>query len=689
MTETKKTICGICSGQCLVETTVEDGKVTRVRPINEPGFPGAGPLCIRGAVGADYVNHPDRLTSPMRRVGKKGEGKFEPISWDEAYDEIAKKFCAFREESGADSVAFFSGFSKWYRHFLQRLAWSFGTENYGTESSSCYRSTAIAKTTTTGFEARPDLKNASCAVVVAAANLLPPVKSRCEQGMKLVVIEPRNSKDIEKYADLHLRPRPGTDGALVHGLAREIIALGLADMDYIKKHVHGFEQYREYIRQFTPERVEAETGVPADLVRQAAKMLGENKPVSLVDGFTGIIHHKNGMQTFRAYTCLTAILGCYARPGGNMPIGVMREHGHNVSSYRTYEFSHHNKPTDSLRIGAEKFPVWTDTTDEFQAMDLARHIREQKPYPLRGIFALGMNARMFPGSSELFEALEKLEFFVDVDMFMTDTAKYADILLPCCSSFERDQLGTVKRDSLLYYAKHSAEPGLAKSDEDIVCELAARIAPDDELLSAGRDACYKFMLEGLPWTLEEISDLPPQTLPPAEEAPKPLENGFNTPTGKFEIYSEIIARRADEGYKPLPEYEPTLDAETPDFPMILMAGVRAGNYEFAFHSRTHRVERLRRMHPLPTVDMHPEDLEKLGLKAGDSVILQTNFGSLNVTAAEDKGILPGTVNMFHDYSEADVNSIIPPDHTDPYSGFPGYKAIRCAVRPATKTQGGA
>ncbi len=678
MAETKISICSICSAQCPVQVTTENGVVTRVRPVTDRDFAGARHLCIRGAMGEDYVNHPDRLKTPLRRTGAKGEGKFEPISWDEAYDIIGEKLCAYRRDFGADSVAFFSGFSKWYRHWLQRLAWSFGTENYGTESSSCHRSTAIAKLTTTGFEAGPDLANAASALVVAASQLPPPVIKQCERGMKLVVVEPRTSASIEKYAGVHLRPIPGTDGAVACGLAREFIANGWADMEYIEKYVHGFEEYSSYVESFTPERVEKLTGVPADELRRAAQILAENRPMSIVDGFTGIIHHRNGMQTFRAYTCLSAILGCYGRDGGNKPSALMPKSGHVITSWRNYAFAHPARPEGSLRIGAERFPVWTAATDEFQAMDLARHIREQKPYPLKAIFALGMNARMFPDSGAMFRALEELEFFVCVDMFMTDTAKYADILLPCASSFERDQLGTIARDSVLYYSHRAADPGPARSDEDIICSIARRIAPQDELLCAGRDACYRFMLEGLPWSLEEIRTLPPQKLPPVYPAPRPLEEGFNTPSGRFEIYSELIA--GFEGFKPLPEYEPSLEPETEEFPLILMAGVRAGNYDFAFHTRTHRVARLRAMRPDPAVDMHPDDMARLGLAAGDSVELSTNFGSITVKCAADAELLPGTVNMFHDYSEADVNSIIPGGYLDPYSGFPGYKAIRCSIR---------
>lgn len=495
--------------------------------------------------------------------------------------------------------------------------------------------------------------------------------------MKLVVVEPRTSPGIEKYADVHLRPIPGTDGAVACGLAHEFISNGWADMDYIEKYVHGFEEYSAYVDTFTPEKVEELTGVPAGDLRRAARILAKNRPMSLVDGFTGVIHHRNGMQTFRAYTCLSAILGCYGRSGGNKPSALMPKSGHVITSWRTYAFAHPQKPEGSLRIGAECFPIWMETTDEFQAMDLARHIREQSPYPLKAIFALGLNARMFPDSEEMFRALEQLEFFVCADMFMTDTAKYADILLPCASSFERDQLGTIARDSVLYYSHRAADPGLARSDEDIVCDLARIIAPQDELLCAGRDACYRFMLEGLPWSLDEIKTLPPQKLPPAYPAPRPLEEGFNTPTGKFEIYSELIAKY--EGFSPLPEYVPSLEPETPDLPLILMAGVRAGNYAFAFHTRTHRVKRLRAMRPDPAVDMHPDDMVCLGIAEGDSVILSTGFGSLAVKCAADKNLLPGTVNMFHDYPEADVNSIIPPDYLDPYSGFPGYKAIRCSI----------
>ncbi|MBR6811998.1 MAG: molybdopterin-dependent oxidoreductase, partial [Oscillospiraceae bacterium] len=549
-------ICGICSVQCVLKCTVKDGKLIKTeRPVGDE-FAGTSMMCVRGAVNPDYVNHIDRIRTPLRRVGKKGEGKFEPISWEEAIDEIAKKLCGYKETHGARSVAFFTGFSKWYRPFLQRLAYKFGTPNYGTESSTCFRSTTVAQTMNTGFLNAPDAANAGLVIRVAGFRLPPVVKERVKAGKaKLIVIDPRNTKDYEEYAALHLRPIPGTDTALASAIAKQLIDMGCCDEAYIEKYVHGYEEYKNYVNSFNTETAEKITGVPAEDIVKAAKLIAENLPMSILDGASGIIHHKNGMQAHRAYACLTAITGCYGRSGGNLPQSVLTIDGHPQTRTSSYEFCHPEIP-EGIKIGDGKYPLWTKVTDEYQAVDLSRQILTKEPYEVKAVFALGMNARMFPNSTMMFKALEELEYFVDCDLFMTDTAKYADIVLPAAASFERDQLYSTIAGDKIGFVHAICDGGDVKSDEDIVCALAEAMGVD-ELLAAGKEECYRFIMKDLPFTLDDLkkSDAP-VTMPVKGTAPKPLEDGFATPTGKFELKSEIIASLGRDDLSPLPKYEP-------------------------------------------------------------------------------------------------------------------------------------
>ena len=676
--EIKKTICSICTKRCIVNTRVENGRLAAILPNRDEGFEGCSQLCVKGLCGPDYEYRPDRVMTPLLRIGEKGDGKFKPISWDEAYGIIADKLLAIRREHGADAVAFFSGYSKWYRPMLRRLVISFGSVNYGTESSTCHRSTVIAAMCDTGFQSRPDYANAGVMLTFARGRLPAPAKKAHENGMKIIAVDSRSSRDIELYADLHLRPRPGTDIALVAGIARLLIEKGGADFDYIEKYVYGFDVYREYVSSFTPDRVEALTGVPAGLVEQAADMISDNLPMCMFNGFTGAIHHRNGMQIYRAWEALSAITGCYGRPGGNLPMGPLQKNGHIPCAYDTLAFSRPRELEGSL-IGGERFPLWAHMLDECQALDFGPAVEDGR---LKAIFALGFNARMMPDSESTLRMLKGLDFFVDCDLWLSDAAKCADIVLPVCTSYEREQLATVAEDRKLWYSPPVIAPqGLSRSDEDILIDLAKALELDDELLRAGKYACWESQLEHSGISLEQLkSRQTPYTIPVYPE-PKPLEDGFLTPSGKFELYSLLIKQFTE--LAPLPRHiEPLFDQDREAYPLTLMAGVRTDRYTHAIHSRVHTVPALRARRAEPAVDMHPDDAAALGLEKGCRVRLETFFGSIEVLLDIDEELLPGTVNMYHGYSQADVNTLFPADYLDPYTGFPGFKAIACRVTPA-------
>ena len=262
---TRNSFCDICAPgpHCGVTCYVRDGEIIKVEgtdghPVNN------GLLCTKGQANRQYIYRDDRILTPLRRIGARGEGEFEPISWDEAYDEIVRHLNAVKSRYGPCSVAFYSGYNKWYRPFLQRLCYSFGSVNYGTESSSCFTSTIMSWRIATGESfAAPDLSRAGiflgwCYNAYYSAYLMTRgVEKARERGMKVIIVDPRITPAVEKQCDLHLRIRPGTDCALALGLARELIVNDWVDHDYIENHVHGYEEYRRYVMDFTPERVES------------------------------------------------------------------------------------------------------------------------------------------------------------------------------------------------------------------------------------------------------------------------------------------------------------------------------------------------------------------------------------------------------------------------------------------------
>jgi len=671
--------CPVCSRRCAMELTVENGEPVSLRPKVSEGFEGCSQLCSKGVRAIDYRNRPDRVLSPLRRVGERGEGRFEAISWDEAIEEISRRLLDIRSAHGADVVSFFTGYTKWYRPVFRRFAAFFGSKNYATESSSCQRSCVMANICDTGFQSAPDYKNTGVILATARRRFPPPLKAAVERGAKLIVVDPGLSPEIEKYASLHLRPRPGTDIALACGIASELIVSGKADMDYIARHVKGWEEYSARVMLFGLEKTAAITGVPASQISEAARMIGENLPMSLLEGFTGLIHHRNGMQAVRAWDALCALTGSYGLPGGNLPVGRLCADGHVETPIRSFELAHPFPTELSDSIGGRRFPLWAALLDECQAMDYPEAFRRGE---LKAIFALGFNARMFPNSQGIFEMLKKLDFFVDCDVWLSDSAKYADIVLPAAVSFEREQLAFLAFDSKLWLQEKAVEPlGLARSDEDIICSLARAMKLGDPVLEGGPEKCWEFMLEGSGISLGTLRTAAAPVEIPRVPAPKPLEEGFATASGKFELVSSRI--EGLEGLDALPDFiEPLGDQDSEEYPLCLMSGVRTDSYTHALHSRTHDVASIRALREEAALDIHPSDAETLGLTEGMRVKLETPYGAIETGLRLDGGLLPGCVNMYHGYREADVNTLYPADYLDPYSGFPGYKAIACRVRKA-------
>jgi anaerobic selenocysteine-containing dehydrogenase len=686
--EVKKTMCDMCTPlcHCGIDAYVKDGKVIKIE--GTKGHPmNNGLLCTKGANNRAFIYRSDRLTTPLRRVGAKGSGEFEPISWDEAYDIIAEKLSHTKQSLGANSVMFYSGYGKWYRFMLQRLAFDFGTVNYGAESSTCFTANRMAWMTMTGKFARPDMPNAKLYVAWASAthysrftnaNNLDNFKRR---GGKVIIIDPRITPAVERDADLHLRVKPGTDGLLANCIAGIIIKNGWHDREYIEKYVHGFEEYSKYVCSVELEETARITGVSAEKIMQAAEMIGTVKPMSLENSPGSIIHQSNGFQTSRAIFALSAITGNYNNVGGNQPLdfGYCEQGSGFITGDEHFAIETMPDGFDK-RIGAKRFPVWAKLITQCQCTDLARQILEGTPYPVTTLVAHGMNYRMFPDSEYMKKALESLDFFVDVDLFMTDSARLADIVLPCCSSFEREEFKVYPGGFAAYYTPAIPPYGDSRDDARIIQELCARLGLQDEYLLRGYRRCIEKVLENTGIDIDALkkSDLPMKVPPEIMLKFVPrgyLDHGCATKSGKIELWSELLAS-CGEKYEPLPKYYSPTTRPNEEFPYIFMSGVRIPN---AIHSRLHNVPWARALRPEASADISVEDAKKLGIERGESIRLRSDFGEICVKANPTAMIAPGQVYMFHGYPEADAAKLLSREELDEYSGFPGYLSGHCTV----------
>ncbi len=688
--EIKHSICDMCTPgiHCGVNAYVKDGKLIKVEGTD--GFPASnGKLCTKGASMRQYVYREDRLQTPLRRVGKRGEGKFEPISWEDAYREIATRLNKIKNEDGPESVAWFTGYSKWYRAWLHRLTYSFGSQNYCTESSCCNTATGMAWKSIAGRGFKGDVEHASVLIGWGCNTLINHhVMARSHvafknRGGKVIIIDPRVTQTSQQIADIHLQIRPGTDGALALGMANLLIQRGWVDQPFIDRYVHGYPEYCAYVKEFTLEKAEEITGVSKELIEEAAWTISHCGPVAGYFPSATVTHHINGFNNMRAMISLQVLTGNIDRRGGDIPTYpslVYREFAH---PSREKQFINDVKPTDCKeRIGAARFPVWAAMTDEGQAMDLVRQIKEGKPYPIRALCAFGMNHRMFPQPSQVLEAIDQLDFVFATELAMTEVCRHADIVLPACTSLERSELKPY--GPRIMCTKPVIEPLYqSKPDTEIICDLARYLELDDELLKSGYEETMRYLIADAPTTLEELreAETPVMLKGGAVHQPGELrEKGFETPTGKLELYSEKIAACTVDHpeLSPLPQWRDSADSvDREQYPFTLIAGARLPN---GLHTRTHTLPWTRSLRPSAAADIHPDDAAALGITEGDMMVITGQSGQVRVAAHLTAANRRGDIYLYHGYREADANELVGQTHLDPYSGFPGYRQVCCSIR---------
>ncbi len=661
------TMCSLCDGSCFARVTVENDRIKEVSP------PAAddvvqGALCVKGAALKTYVHAPERIDTPMRRVGEKGIGRFEPITWEEAFAEIADRLNRVKEESGPQATAFFAGHPKWFRYLLAELAAEYGSPNFLTESSTCHTAPDMASLLTYGCS----LKNAdtrNCKTLLCwggdtAHSMKGVVGAQFavkKRGGTLIVVDPRKTPMTER-ADLHLAIRPGTDGALALAMANVILANGWEDKEFLAQNVEGLEEFKEVASRMSPQRAAEICGVEADQIVRAAQLYATNGPSAIFTTSCGIAHSPNSVQNLRAVFLLEALTGNWNREGGNRGGGWMLN-------------GFHHAACDRVNVEQEQnhaFPVWNELVpNEGQAMGLDKAMLEGR---VRNLIAFGLNSRMFPRADRMREALMACEFVVDVEIYMTDAAKCADIVLPCTTGPEREYVHKLPDDRVLYLPA-AIPPGERRNDVEIIQGICAALGLEGSLTGQRTfDEYMNWMLEPAGVTLDEVKAHPAGIPARRERGGRPEGSALQTPSGKVEFKSSILEKH---GFDPLPEYREYagLNPDQEQFPLILCAG---GRKAWVFQSRTYHLPWLAALDPHPTAAMSPGTAAKYGIADGDAVRVTTPVGSRVLTAQVTANVQDGQIFAQHD-DEININDIIDSEYYDPISGFPGFRAYFCRV----------
>ena len=715
--EIRYTHCVQCNHapRCGMKCVVKDNKVVRIE--KRENYPNVN-ICAKGVASVQEMYDPNRLLHPMKRTNPKGseDPGWEQITWEEALETIASKLNEVKEKYGAEKVLFSTGDPKEPRSAVQRLAYTFGSPNMGTESSTCYKATELSCKLIYGPEwftasslatgAGPGEGTKVC--IIWGNN--PPwsgpasyngLLNKKESGTcKFIVVDPRVTPTVETMADVHLQIRPGTDGALALCFGNYLIEHDAYDKEFVEKWAHGFEEYKEYVKEFTVEKTAEICDVPVERLQAACDLLVQEGAPIVCKSAAAFPHHTNGVNNYRAIMLLIPLTGSLDVPGG---LSIANEPLNFDEWQMTFEFARSKDllpQLDHLRVDREYFPVWADT-DQQGILQLNRLPEYVKSGAIRAAMMFGQNAMMWPQSHEYQEALQNMDFVACADFYIRDwTHNYVDIVLPAAMSFERSCPLTVF-GRRIFLREPIVEPqGEARPDYRIACDIGVALGYKDEFWGGGPDAemnCIKESLRTLdvdtPITYEDLKAAGPDgiTIPMRGEAKTKKyelgllredgEPGFTSPTGKVEFVSETLKQYGFEG---LPVWKEPVQSpvSTPDvaaeYPLILNTGNRVPMFT---HSKQRHIPWLRDLMPDPIVRMYPTDAAERGIEDGDWVYISTQLGEIKARAELTVMVKPGCMDMFHGWSQANVNELVSRDF-DPISGFPPFKEGLCQIRKA-------
>lgn len=702
-------LCGVCAAGCGVNIVLQQGRIQRIKPRQNHA---RGIVCTRGTRAAEVVYSPDRLLYPQRRVGARGEGSFERISWDEAYAYIVEKLQLIAAEHGPEALATYTGRGNFEFGLNEMFApagpaessanavlYPMGSPNATGVGSLCYVSYGmIAPQSVFGevmHDVSEDLEQADLIFVWGAnpVTASPPenmvrLKAAQERGTRVVVIDHRRSETARALRAQWVGIRPGTDGALALGLIQVLLANGLEDSAFVQDWVHGMGELREYVTAFTPQRVESITGIPGSVVLNLAYAIAAAKGFSILM-YTGLEYSNSGVQAIRAVLCLQAIAGHLDRPGGKLlrTAGGVQLHRNTTPA----------PPSAKAAIGAREFPLYAQMRNEAHASMLPKAILQGDPYPVRGMIISGSSIQTaWPNPSLWRQAFAQLDLLVVIDRFPTSDMTWADIVLPATTLFEIESYQEF--EGWVELRKRVVPPlGEARNDYLIFAELARRLGYGERWPQTER-GMVELALKGTGIDYAQLAASPngvalPQPAARFEkyasgELRADGKPGFNTPSGKLEITSEWFR---NVGYEALPAYtEPkegpfTVPAVAARFPLVFNSGSRVKS---DFRSQHHNIPSLVHMQPAPLVQLHALDAAARGIQDGDTVEVVSPRGRVRFVALVSEDIVPGVIdaNMGGGgplgplaWREANVNELTDMDNFDPISGFPVFKALLCDV----------
>ena len=633
------TACDMCFNRCGVIARVSASggtrRVVKLDP-NPHCSKSRGMLCARGNSGLDHLVNPDRLTSPLLRVGKRGEGKWKTIGWDEALDLAATKMRDIGAKYSRCGMLFTAG-ADTHSQFVHRFAEGYGSFNITTHESLCLLSGNRAFMDTYGEVPQPDVLNCDYIIMLGAnrfeSMVMPDTADLMQakkRGAYLVTLDPRCTKTAELSNEWYAI-RPATDMAFLLAVAHVILKEGLHDKAWVEANTNGLEQLKAHVARYSPEWAEGETGIPAGNIRAIARGLAAAAPRAMIYPGRRSSDYKDATQIRRAFAIVNALLANYDQKGGLMGSVPVKLKGfpHEAPWYD-------DNPED--RVDANMVPLLFGEEGSFVLTREA--VLSGTPYPIKGWFVYKTNPMgTAPDRSRTMRMMEVLDFVVTMDIFMSDTAFMSDLVLPSVSYLERN-------DPLFVQQGGPAGPSVMTRNQVVPPPKGCR-----PLFDVVKDLAQRLELEGIfDFTLEELREHQRESLPGLRESlalrgvfePEAKLYGvregqpFKTPSGKIELYSSFYEQK---GLDPMPVYTPPQPAPSDSF--LLVAGRNACLTQTQSQNNTYLYELV----PSNTLWLHPSAAKNIGINNGDTVVVASEAGVQELKAELVPGIRPDTVYM--------------------------------------------
>ena len=629
-----------CPDTCALHVTVENGRAIEVA--GDPSHPTTrGTLCTKVARYLDRTYSDQRVLHPLRRIGRKGEGKFERISWDEALTAIATRFKEIAASAdGPQAILPYSyagtmgllQYGSMDRRFFHKLGASLLDRTICSSAGKAGYMATIGAAIGTDLE---QFENARLILIwgsnpiVSNLHLWSRVQEAKRRGAKLIAIDPYRSQTAEK-CHVHLALLPGTDAALALGMMNVLIAEDLVDHDYIDRYTLGFEQLAERAKAYPPSRVAGITGLPAESIVALAREYGTIRPAAIRLNY-GMQRHAGGGMAMRTAACLPALVGAWRDPAG----------GALLSSSGTY-------PVNSK--GLERPDLSWNHPRTINMSAIGDALLDARDPPVRAVFVYNSNpVAVAPESTKVVRGFSRDDLFCVVhDVFLTDSADYADIVLPATTQLEHVDVHSSYGHLYVLANNRAIEPlGEAKPNTEVFRLLAARMGytepcflESDEQIARNAFVTDHPRGEGLDWDVLKANGWQRLNVP-SPFAPF-AQGGFPTPSGKCEFYSASLAR---QGLDPLPTFTPPREsaASNPDlarrYPLALLSPPARN----ALNSTFANLPVFLQSEKTPWLDLHPDDARERGIGDGDKVRAFNDRGSLVLTARVTDKTRPGVV----------------------------------------------